>query len=315
MKPLFQLLRKAALFLLVTGVVYAGTMFGLYHLRVHGHPLLYRSGDYYQGKGGLSYAKFRSFDRAKRYDVVVIGSSHAYRGYDPRIFGERGIDLFNLGTSAQTPMNSYHVLKSHVDTGNCRLVLFDLYENTMEHDGLESTSDLSRNIDSDRAALGMCLALKDPRGINLMALRWLSRSEPPRPVDGPDRSGYAERTDSLRTAPRKGQERPLALDSMQVRYLRRCIAYCTDQGLPLVFVTHYYPQASDHERHARFHALIEREIAGTGIRYIDLAYAGRVDDRDHFYDHNHLNAAGVALFNAQLLDSLSALGLLPPERR
>lgn len=315
MKAFARLLRKGLLFLLVTAVVYIGTMFTLYHLHVHGHPLLYRTGDHYQGKGGLSYAKFREFDPARRYGVVVIGSSHAYRGYDPRIFGERGIDLFNLGTSAQTPMNSYYVLKSHVDTGNCGLVLFDLYENTMEQDGLESTSDLSRNIDSDRAALGMCLALKDPRAIDLMTLRWLSRSEPPRPVEGPHRSGYAERTDSLRTPPRKGPERPLRLDSMQVRYLRECIAYCADRHLPLVFVTHYYPQASDHQRHARFHALIEREIAGTGIHYIDLAYAGRVDDHDHFYDHNHLNAAGVALFNAQLLDSLSALGLLPPARR
>lgn len=317
MKALAQLLRKAMLFLLVSIAVYTVAMVCLYHVRLNGQRLLFRTGDYYQRKGGLSHAMFQELDTTTYHDAVVIGSSHAYRGYDPRHFAARGIRLFNMGTSAQTPMNSYYLLRNYISRRNCGLVIFDLYENTMVSDGMESTSELSRNATSDKAALEMCLALKDPRAINLMTLRWLSTAELVPPLDVPHWAGYAERTDSLRhdAPPPFVHGEPLVLDSMQVRYFRKCLAYCADQGLPIVLVTHYFPVASDHERHARFHDFVERETAGTGIRYIDLAYAGRVDDHDHFYDHNHLNAAGVALFNAQLLDSLGPLPIAPPARR
>lgn len=312
MKALLILLRKAALFLGVSIVVYAATMYALYHVPVFGHPLLYKCGDYYQGKGGVSYQKFQELDTARHYDAVVIGSSHAYRGYDPRLFAARGFSVFNLGTSAQAPMNSYFVLSNYVSARNCGLVIFDLYENTMEHDALESTSDLTRNISSERAAMQLALAAKDPRAVNLMALRWLSRHEPATRADSTYRSGgFAERTDSLKREAHFEHGLPLRLDSTQVGYFRKCIAYCRERHIPLVLVTHYYPNASDHERHQLFHAFVEREIAGTGIHYVDLAYAGRVDDRDHFYDHNHLNAAGVELFNTQLLDSLATLRILP----
>ena len=37
----------------------------------------------------------------------------------------------------------------------------------------------------------------------------------------------------------------------------------------------------------------------------------RQSDRDHFFDHNHLNAAGARIFSADLLRELKERGLLP----
>ena len=41
-------------------------------------------------------------DTTINIDVLVLGSSHAYRGFDPRIFKKAGIKLFNFGSSGQT---------------------------------------------------------------------------------------------------------------------------------------------------------------------------------------------------------------------
>src|SRR5688572_15501507 len=44
-------------------------------------------------------------------DILVLGSSLAYRGIDPRVFSKKGIRIFNLGSTAQTPIQSVCLAK------------------------------------------------------------------------------------------------------------------------------------------------------------------------------------------------------------
>jgi hypothetical protein len=46
------------------------------------------------------------------------------------------------------------------------------------------------------------------------------------------------------------------------------------------------------------------------VPYLDMAYGHPVDPQDHFYDHNHLNLAGVRLFNDALIARLDSAGML-----
>src|SRR5690554_458534 len=48
-------------------------------------------------------------------DILFLGSSHAYRGFDTRIFKKAGFRSFNLGTSAQTPLQTQILLRRYLD--------------------------------------------------------------------------------------------------------------------------------------------------------------------------------------------------------
>ncbi len=274
-------------------------------LRIRGAPLIYRTSDYYQWKGGVAYAKFREWNRSRRWDAVVIGSSHAYRGYDPRVFKARGYEVFNLGSTAQTPLSNYVVLKHYVHSANTRLVIFDLYENAMDQDGMESVSDLSQNMTSDAAALQLTADLRDVRGINMFALRMMTGNDTAVYNDPNYKGrGFAVKPDSIRKPVRYDVGRPLRLNERQLQRFADCLDLCRERGIPVVLSTHFYPHQSDHLRHGAFVHAIDSLIAGREVPYYDLAYSHQLSDTDHFCDHNHLNEAGVRLFTDRLIDSL-----------
>ncbi|QQR85761.1 MAG: hypothetical protein IPJ76_14290 [Flavobacteriales bacterium] len=311
MKVLLRVLSKALLVGLIAAGAYVGVLFVMCKVKVGENALIYRAGDVYNLKGGNTYRKFREFDPAKHYDVVVIGSSHAYRGYDPRIFREQGLDMFNLGTSSQTPLNTHALLKEFITEANTGLIVLDCYENALALDGLESAADLSQNVTSDAAVLRMVASMHDPRVFNMFTVRMLMRNEPAAYVDSfYVEAGYSMNTDSAHDAIDYGLDRTLELGARQPEYLVKCIRYCQEQGIPIVLVTHPLPQASNHPRHEAFHDIVDSVAQATGVEYIDYAFKHGLPlhDRHHYYDHNHFNQAGVALFNPKLIEDLRGKG-------
>ena len=282
-------------------------------VEVGGTPLIYRCGDALNWKGGNSYRKFQDFDPGKRYDVVFIGSSHAYRGYDPGIFKRHGYESFNLGTSAQSPLNSFAILEHYLTKENTGLILLDTYEAALEMDGLESTADLSQNISSDAAAVDMALALRDPRGVNMLLLRWMRRDAPVMFTDSSYLPGGSSlNTDSVHGTIHYVTGKPLMMQARQQRYLRSFLTWCKKRGIPVVLVGHPYPKQADRKKHEQFEAWLREEVKSFGYPLYDFAFDHGLplDDRDNFYDHNHLNRAGVEIFNPILIDQLERDGLL-----
>lgn len=74
----------------------------------------------------LRWSEFYSFN--KNIDMVFLGSSHAYRSFDPHIFDPGlGITSFNMGSSNQNPVDSYYVLKEVLKYHKPKLVVFEQY--------------------------------------------------------------------------------------------------------------------------------------------------------------------------------------------
>lgn len=300
-----RFLRTGLLFLAVSLVLYLVVVLALCRVERGGYPLVFRTGDHYHLKGGLAYRKFKEWDPKARFDVLVVGSSHAYRGYDPRLFAAEGLAMYNLGTSAQTPLNTLAILRQYARPGRVGVVLFDIYEGAFVNDGMESTSDLVMNIGSDRAAIEMVLAQRDPRSLNQLAVRWAMADRPPDVVDSAYvPGGYSQRTDSLDHEVTYGRFDRALIRRDQLSHLAACLALCRDRGIPLVLATHPQPHASDSLGHLAFRAIIDSLRAPYKVPYIDLALGHTLNDRDHFYDHNHLNQAGVDRFDRLLLARL-----------
>ena len=56
--------------------------------------------NYSLGAYGHMYTRIREAEKVKNIDILFIGSSHAYRGFDTRIAKEYGFESFNLGSSS-----------------------------------------------------------------------------------------------------------------------------------------------------------------------------------------------------------------------
>lgn len=308
-----KLITQGTFFLCTCALLYLAAFFILTHIKARGHALIHRTGDYYQWKGGVAWQKFAEWPVDRKWDALVVGSSHAYRGYDPRVFDEHGLAMFNLGSTAQTPLSSRVIVDEYVDATTTRLLIFDLYENAFNQAGNESVSDLTQNIGSDRAALELAWDFHDPRGLNLMTLRMLTKNEPPKYTDkNYVTRGFAVEPDSARGKRiRYDVGKPYRLDHRQLERFISLLDLCKKRGVPVVLTTHFYPHQSDRAKHAAFKTAINMAIAGRGLRWYDLAYAHGLSDEDHFVDHNHMNAAGARIFNERLLDSLQVGGYLP----
>ena len=107
--------------------------------------------------------KFIDFLNKSGEDVLIVGSSHAYRGIDPRILERDGITAFNLGSSAQTPINTKVLLHQYLEQINPKLVVYEAYAGTLAIDGVESSLDILSNnkIDINNLRLKMLELQKD----------------------------------------------------------------------------------------------------------------------------------------------------------
>jgi len=133
---------KSFYFLLFFGVFYTFGVFVLgSFLPTELRPNLKHSNGMY----GTTYNMLRDAEATKNVDILVIGASDAYRGYDPRIFKEYGIDVFNMGSSSQTPKQTELLLDKYLTDINPKLILYEVSPVCMTLDGVESTLDLMVN--------------------------------------------------------------------------------------------------------------------------------------------------------------------------
>ncbi len=104
---------------------------------------------------GHTLTRMQEVKKVTDPDVLIIGSSHAYRGIDPRIFKADSINAFNLGSSAQSPINTKMLLKQYIDNVKPKLIIYEIYVGTLGIDGLTSSLDLLSNNKIDFNAIKM----------------------------------------------------------------------------------------------------------------------------------------------------------------
>lgn len=251
------------------------------------------------------------------YDVVVAGSSHAYRGYDPRIFQSRGFSMYTIGTGYQNTLASYVLLKNDCRPSPNSLVILDIYDNTFSGDGMGCFSRLIPNAASETSARDFLRYAFDLRLLNAYfcyAFTDQSRIETPL-KPGYVFNGYSETYDSSRTVVDTSQvgTGDHSFDATYLDYIREMHALLRQQGCRLVLASHPMVVSPRSKAfHQAFRAYCDSVIQSEQLIYIDLSEHPGFHPQHHFMDGNHLNQAGVEKYNHLLLDTLQKLHLLPP---
>lgn len=306
-----RFLARALVFLLGAGTLYAMAVVFLSQVRICGTPLIYRIGDYTKWPGDDTWYTYHEFDGDEHYDAIILGSSHASRGYDPEVFRERGYKVFVLGSKAQTPMNSYPVIKYMLDSTNCPLLIYDIFDKMLINDGFESTVDLMTNQPSHRVAWSLACAQRDLRMVNLMALRLALPLDSPYFDYGHYRSqGFSAWPDTLIDPGGLPDTTDVEIPERQQRYLQDCIDLCRAKGIRLVFSSHYVRANRKGGTYARTVRFMDRLTKADHVPYVDFSNRPYIEDDHWFHDYNHLNTAGARIFTGELVDTLEALGYL-----
>lgn len=297
-------------------------IFILCFIPYRGKPIIYITNNYYHWKGGGTYEKFNNFLPDKKYDVIIIGSSRAYRGYDPRIFKKAGYNAWNLGTSAQTIDNTYFVAKHYISSVNCSLLIIDIYSGAFENISIESSSDLIHNLSSDKAALEIACNTNDIRALNMLAVRFMTRNKGPMYSDNDYVGfGFTERNDklpekmriALLNKPDENMYRKKVF--YRVEYLDLLMQFCQEKNIKTVLV---YAPVSDFysmEEHRDFLKEISWIISKYQVPFFDYSKSLKISTLEYFYDKSHMNYKGVKIFNDTLIKDLQRINYLSSERQ
>ena len=267
---------------------------------------------------GFLNSRIKDIRNYRNVDVLFLGSSHCYRTFDTRFYRSQGISCFNLGSSNQTPVQTYVLLKAYLDSINPRFVVFEVHPDIMKNDGIECAVDLLMNTPMTCEATKMAWRTGNMKVINtwLYSLynqkirhRLESFHEEPTMDDAEYIPGGYVEINTKEFERKRYSRHNLFIRPEQMEALKQCLNLLKEHNIPymLVEVQDAYQLRSAFKNHEWF----ENKMKALGpYRYKLLPLVDTV----HFCNSNHLFKPGIKLFNQDfVVDLKAALAALPPK--
>ncbi|MFT2010251.1 hypothetical protein ACMA1I_16370 [Pontibacter sp. 13R65] len=257
-------------------------------------------------------------------DFLFIGSSHAYRGFDTRIFDEAGYSSFNLGTTAQSPLNTYYLLQDHLPRLQPKYLVVELYWEVLKDNGAEACIDLLSSVPVNKTMVEMTVSTQNVSTFNTLIAAAFSRIwEPQKQVEpilntteqyipgGFVSSTLTHQTSNLnKLKPKEAKLKP-----EQLVYLEKIIQQARFHGATPLFVV--APVTNEYKTAVKNYSAFMKQLTNYLQQY-DIAlldfnegkYQLHLSSETDFYDYHHLTQPGVRKFNLFLLEALRQEKLL-----
>lgn len=270
------------------------------------------------------------YQREEPIDVLILGSSHAFRSYDPAVMeplmGD-DIRIFNFGSAAQSPATSYYILKEVADNHPVRLLIFDLYYMVFTSDeqlksglinlkymrGGEAKLDFFLDAFSwqEKAATLLLPSYVyrqycKPAIKQLLGLQYL-----PRKRGEYQGSGFVSFPDTVSLeALHSGNQfdhfttHLEDLTANNEAYLERIAEACRSRNIKLVFTVAPMPEISVRKikNYREISDHFRRLADKWQVPYLDfnIDRLPQISDETHFYDDDHLNTSGARIYSAEI---------------
>ncbi len=269
---------------------------------------------YTHSGAGFLNTKLKQADTLSGVDVLIVGSSHAYRGFDTRIFKASGVSAFNLGSSSQTPVQSEFLLKQYLHKIKPRLVILEVGFMTITSDGVESAIDMVSNVETfDKNLFEMMFTVNNVGVYNTFAFSFFQkriRSVERNYVENmvkPDgtfvEGGFVETKQSVYDDDSFFENHKVPMRDMQKEALIRIIDMVARSETKLVLVQApvLYENYISVTNRSAFDSLFH-SLQTPYFNFNDSSFT-----KQYFSDNHHLNQAGVVKFNSSLLVTLKPL--------
>ncbi|MEC8273708.1 MAG: hypothetical protein VXZ76_02590 [Bacteroidota bacterium] len=270
-------------------------------------PIWLNSNLIYKQRGGHLYSRLSELNKYQNVDVLFLGSSHAYRGFDTRIFKQRGIHSFNLGSSSQAPVQSLLLLKKYIDNLQPKQIIFEVCPQSLSSDGIESALDIISNGKIDFQTIKMAIKLNHIKVYNTLIyssirqLLNLDKDFVEAQRIGKDTyisGGYVQR-DNVQFEYKSPSEK--SINPEQMMAFKELVNWVKSKDIELILVQAPVTtvEYNSYDDNVSFDKLMQDYS-----RYYNFNTLITLDDSLHFYDSHHLNQLGVETFNADLIDYL-----------
>ena len=259
---------------------------------------------------GHSHTYSRLFEAdttSKNYEYLAIGSSHCYRSLITD-----SINMFNLGSSAQSHFQTYLITKEYLEKINPKVVIYEIYPDIFYGNlHLESQIDVNyavRNFRSIKHLLAHT-SFRNVRSIvnssmldvfdlkNSAAFASRSKDSVNIYVAG----GYVRRLDSLTGLSCTDHEQVILadFDSKQIEYFMETIKFLRKNNVSIRLVIAPYTHIPSNM--GEYTSFIEN-LTGLPVEN----YSNRFCDspENYFFDEGHLNATGARLFTKIVMNNL-----------
>lgn len=259
---------------------------------------------------GHFFSRTQDAENIKNPDILFLGSSHSYRGFDTRVFAKHGLKTFNLGSSSQSPVNTNVLLKQYLEKMKPKLVIYDVYAGTLGIDGQESALDMLSNGKLDKNAAIMAFEINNLNTYNTLILTGfrkffnLNKNFKENEKQGDD--FYVKNGGFVETKFRENKlldekVRAWNINKKQAEKLKENIQILKENNTPYLLVQTpitqklYNARTNNKEMDKMF-----SELGPYKNFYGEL----KLNDTTDFYDSNHLNQIAVERFNLQLIKYL-----------
>lgn len=270
---------------------------------------------------GHMYTRLNEVKSVYNVDILFLGSSHVYRGFDPRIFKESGYSSFNLGSSGQTPMQALVLLKRYLDKLNPKLLVLEVCPLSFSSDGVESTADIIASEKNDKHSLRMALSVNHLKIYNTLIYRFicdifsLNKNFKEPIIKGADTyvsGGFVEKQLSYYSPVARPNTKPVIIPE-QLEAFNECLNMVSKKHIPVILI--YVSIApSEYKRYTNSQEFDLRmnqfSAMNQYLKYYNFNKIISLDDSLHFYDAHHLNQGGVEIVNKKLIELIQNESLL-----
>lgn len=269
-------------------------------------------------RGGDPLIKFYEAEtNNKPIDILVFGSSRAFRAFDPAVFEKHGLNIHILATISQTPTNTYYLVKKYLPVLKPKMVILDIHLGLLNNQGLESFFDLSANMPMSPEHFYMALAINQPNAYTVWYSSLIQQLETPmyKDINYNLPKGYYKgflsdlKKDTLLTISENDTamivRKLTPLELKNLKYFEKTIQYILGQGIQVIITRQPLIGKEAFNSNRRVRNLSSRYR----INYYDLnKYENLLNPKKDFYDKGHLNANGAILVSETVIREIEKAG-------
>lgn len=300
-------IKNSALFILFSTLLYVLLLlaWGTFLPGYFNKNMRYKLGYY-----GFMNSRLKEIETIKSCDILVLGSSHAYKGFDPRIFKQFGYTIFNLGSSNQTPIQSNLLLQKYLPLVQPKLVILEVYPEALEMDGVESAVDIISNTPNFEDASKHAKAVNHLTAYNTLIYSALRRvffkdqyfiEATKIDKDSYISGGYVERELEYNVQKQSAMEQKWRIKTEQMEALKSSINLLKQNNIPFILVQ--APITNQLKNSYSNSYEMDTMYAQLGPYYnFSNQHTNILSDSLDFYDLHHLNQNGVVKFNTAFVN-------------
>lgn len=293
-----------------------------YYLQTYESVDMARHGVFFSKKRWEEY-----YAKTQPVDILILGSSHAYRSYEPNTLESAlagNFEVFNMGSSAQSPITSYYILEEILQNTPPKLVIMDIYFMVFTSDELLNNGLINWNYmengpakwhffrdgfsREDQLATILFPTYVYRKYLEPKVKKLLGRSYLP-PEKGTYREkGFVGYADTLTMQVLRNYNQ---FDRFQTQlsdfteksqeYLLQIAGKCRKMNIPIVFSVAPIPEVSVQKilNYPEISAHFAQLADSVGVPYFDFNRQRLPGLRDevHYYDDDHMNLAGASYFS------------------